>query len=59
MRPPLCASLPLETPCIRALHNLLLVKLLDFVLVVDTSGGEQTKLSEPGSRIIFVWLPKF
>jgi hypothetical protein len=56
MRPPSRAPLPLGFPCIHALHDLLLVELLNFVLVVDTSGGEEMIPLEHGSRVIFVWL---
>ena len=36
-----------------------LAELLNFLLVVDTSSGEEMNLSEPGSRVIFVWPLKF
>jgi hypothetical protein len=58
-RPPSCGPLPLGLPCIHALHILRLAELLNFALVVDTPSGEEMNLSEPGSRVIFVWLSKF
>lgn len=58
-RPPSCGPLPLGLPCIHALHVLRLAELLNFLLVVDTSSGEEMNLSEPGSRVIFVWPLKF